>query len=79
MTPTYDELNSAALEIIAWGFLRSEFTQQTYCDWPLERRVDAYLLHHGPAQLLNDGSGYDALLQHIMANIAPAVRTGIIP
>ena len=79
MTPTYrEELTRAELDAIAWRFLRSEFTGQIYADWPLDRRIDAYLLHHGPAELLNDGSAYDALLERIMANVGAALRNGVL-
>lgn len=54
------------LDSIAWKFLRSEFTGQIYADRPIDRRIDAYLLHHGLTELLNDGSAYDALLECVM-------------
>jgi len=80
MTPTYrEELTEAELDIVAWRFLRSEFTGQTYADWPIDRRIDAYLLHHGATELLNDGSAYNALLERVMANIGPALRNGVLP
>jgi len=66
------------LEAIAWGFLGSEFTDQNYLSWSLDRRVDAYLHHHGRDDLINDGAVYDALLQRVMANIRGAVRRGVL-
>ena len=66
------------LEAIAWGFLGSEFTDQNYAIWSLDRRVDAYLHHHGRDDLNNDGAAYDALLQRVMANIRGAVRRGVL-
>jgi hypothetical protein len=80
MPPTYCEqaLDRGELDIIAWRFLRSEFTGQIYADWPIDRRLDAYLLHHGPTELINDGSAYNALLQCVMANIGPALRNGVL-
>ncbi|MEO3756928.1 hypothetical protein ABGB19_01365 [Mycobacterium sp. B14F4] len=72
------DLTTAELDTVAWRFLRSEFASQTYADWSLDRRLDAYLLHHGPAELLVDGSAYSALLERVMANIGPARRNGVI-
>jgi hypothetical protein len=80
MPPTYrEELGREELDMIAWRFLRSEFTEPTYSDWPIDRRVDAFLLHHGPIELMNDGSAYSALLEQIMANVGPALRNGTLP
>jgi hypothetical protein len=79
MTPTDGiELTRVQLDVIAWKFLRSEFTGQIYAGWPIDRRLDAYLLHHGPTDLLNDGTAYNALLERVMANIGPAVRNGVL-
>jgi hypothetical protein len=80
MTPTdRGEMTRAELESIAWRFLRSKFTGAIYADWPLDRRLDAFLLHHGPTELLVDGSAYNELLDHVMANIGPALRNGVLP
>lgn len=66
------------LDDVAWQFLRSEFTGAIYADWPIDRRLDAFLLHHGHRRLHDDGSAYTALLDRVMANIAPAVRHGVL-
>ncbi|WP_123024423.1 hypothetical protein [Mycolicibacterium stellerae] len=80
MTPTdRTEVTREQLETIAWQFLRSEFTSQIYADWPIDRRIDAFLLHHGQTELLNDGSAYNALMERVMANIGPALRAGVLP
>ena len=80
MTPTDRfEMTRGQLDTIAWKFLRSEFTEQIYADWPIDRRIEAYLLHHGPNQVLTDGSAYNALLERVMANIGPALRNGVLP
>jgi len=80
MPPTYSEaLDREELELVAWRFLRSEFTEQLYSDWPIDRRVDAFLVHYGPIELMNDGSAYNALLDRVMANIGPALRNGTLP
>lgn len=79
MTPSDRiELTGQQLDDIAWGFLHSEFTGQVYAIWPIDRRVDAYLLRHGLTDIVDDASAYNALLEHVMANIGPAVRNGVL-
>jgi uncharacterized protein YqjF (DUF2071 family) len=72
------ELTVRQLDQIAWRFLRSEFTGQVYANWPIDRRIDTYLLHHGLTDIINDGSTYNALLDHVMASIGPARRNGVL-
>ena len=72
------ELTRQELDAIAWKFLRSEFTGQIYADWPIDRRIDAYLQHHGLTDIVNDGSACNALLERVMANIGPALRNGVL-
>jgi hypothetical protein len=80
MTPTDNgELTITELDEIAWQFLRSEYADHAYADWPIDRRLDAYLLHHGPTELLVNGSAYNDVLEHVMANIGPALRNGVLP
>ena len=79
MTPTDRvELTRQELDAIAWKFLGSEFAGPMYADWPIDRRIDTYLLHHGLADIVNDGSACKALLERVMANIGPALRNGVL-
>jgi hypothetical protein len=73
------ELTRHELDRIAWRFLGSKFTGRAYAQWSIDRRVDAYLLHHGLINVMNDGTVYDALLDSVMANIGPALRKGVLP
>ncbi len=66
------------LDVLAVGFLGSEFAEPTYAGWPIERRLDAYLRqirrltkvdHH-------NGSVFEALLDRVMAHIGRARRAG---
>jgi hypothetical protein len=80
MRPTEPaQLTSEDIDAVAWCFLRSEFTSQRYADWPIDRRLETYLLHHGPSALLNDGAPFGVLLERVMANIRPALRNGVLP
>ena len=72
------KLSRQRMQALAWNFLRSEFTGQTYADWPIDRRIDAYLHHHGLGNVTNDGATYSALLETVMANIGPALRRGVL-
>lgn len=66
------------LDDVAWQFLRSEFTDTLYADWPIDRRLDAFLSHHGYRKLFANGSAFNALLDRVMDNVAPAVRYGVL-
>jgi hypothetical protein len=80
MTPIdRSTITSSQLDAIAWEFLTSGFAGQLYANWPIDRRLSAYLLRHGPAALLTDGSACDELLNRVMSNIGPAVRNGVLP
>ncbi|WP_111508440.1 hypothetical protein [Mycobacterium kyogaense] len=80
MTPTERVVTSAAaMEEIAWQFLSSEFAGCTYADLSLDRRLDVFLRHNGYRTLLDNGSAYQDLLDHVMDNISVAVRNGALP
>jgi hypothetical protein len=72
-------LSSDKLAVIAWEFLGSEFAGQNYRDWPIDRRLDAYLRHEDSHHIVNDAAVYDALLRQVMESIAEAVRVGQLP
>ena len=59
-------------------FLGSEFAGRVYRHWPIDRRIDAYLAHHGLVTVVDDRGAYDALLERVMANIGRALRNGVL-
>ncbi|WP_235623897.1 hypothetical protein [Mycolicibacterium goodii] len=66
------------LENLAWQVLASEFAGPMYSCWPIEDRVDAFLLHDTAHDAVG-GSFRDALVQRVMANIAAAHKLGVLP
>lgn len=72
-------LTRRQLDNVAWQFLRSEFTEDIYAHWPIDRRLEVFLLHRGYRQLHDDGSACSALLDRVMANLPVAAQIGILP
>lgn len=77
-TEPVDETGDRELDAIAWQFLCSPFTKRDYWDWPLERRLDAYLRHHNRVDILNDGAAYEVVVERVMANLGRARRDGVL-
>jgi hypothetical protein len=63
---------------LSWEFLKSEFAHDNYANWPIDRRLNAYLRHHQLLDVLNGAAAYGSLLDCVMANIGPANRRGIL-
>jgi hypothetical protein len=63
---------------LSWTFLNSEFARDLYASRPIERRLGAFLRHHQMLDVLNDGAAFDGLLNCVMANVGPALRSGIL-
>lgn len=72
-------MNPNELDTLAWQFLNSEFAGPRYHNYSLEERIEVFLHHRGSTELLNDGSSTAALQERIMANVGPALRTGVLP
>jgi len=73
-----DDVGTTTIDTIAWEFLCSVFTGRDYWDWPLERRIDAFLRRLHREDLLKDGAAYSALVERVMANFARARRDGVL-
>ena len=59
----------------AMAFLGSEFAGARYVDWPIERRLEAYLRHTGQTRMAT-GETFDQLLERVMMNFTRARREG---
>ena len=57
------------VDALAWQFLHSPYADQTYADWPLDRRLDGFLRHRGLVRLAEDGDAHDLVLNRVMAYI----------
>ena len=60
------------------GFSVLSSPHKNYANWPIDRRVDAYLLHPGLVEFVNDGAASGALLERVMASIGHAIRAGLL-
>jgi hypothetical protein len=67
-------LTDGDVDALAWQFLHSPYADQTYADWPLDRRLDGFLRREGLARLVEDGDTYDLILDRVMAYIAARAR-----
>ncbi len=73
-----DQADARELDAIAWEFLCSPYTERTYWDWPLERRLDSYLRHQDRDDILNSGAAYATVVDRVMANLGRARRDGVL-
>lgn len=65
------------IDALAWQFLDSAYADNnTYVDWPLDRRLDGFLRRQGLVRLVEDGDAYDLILRRVMAHIGVASRRG---
>lgn len=71
-------LDEPQLHRLAWGFLGSPLAGLTYADWSLDRRLDAYLTRLGMTSIVNNGDTFDAVLQQVLTNVGPALRSGVL-
>ena len=67
---------SPSVDDCALALLGSEFAGTRYLDWPIDRRLEAYLRHTGQTRLADAGDTFDLLLERVMLNFARARREG---
>jgi hypothetical protein len=72
------EPQEAELDAMAWGFLGSPYASNQFAQWPIDRRLHAYLQHHGQSSVADDGTMCAALLDRVMANITSALDSGTL-
>jgi len=62
-------LTDSDVDSLVWRFLNSGYADDTYADWPLDRRLDGFLRRQGLVRLVEDGDAYDLILNRVMAYI----------
>ncbi len=62
-------LTDSAVDALAWEFLNSAYADDTYADWPLDRRIDGFLRRNGLVRIVQDGDASDLVLSRVMAHI----------
>jgi uncharacterized protein YqjF (DUF2071 family) len=68
-------LTDSDVDALARQFLNSAYADDTYADWPLDRRLDGFLRRRGLARLAEDGDAYDLVLNRVMAYIRARTQT----
>lgn len=62
-------MTDADVDALAWQFLNSDYADDVYADWPLDRRLDAFLRRRELGRLVEDGDAYDIVLDRVMAHM----------
>lgn len=65
-------LTDADVDALASQFLTSEYSDDTYADWSLDRRLDGFLRRGRLSRLSEDGDAYDLVLNRVMGYIGKA-------
>ena len=67
------------LDAIAWQFLCSDYATKSYVQWPLDRRLQAYLDRDGLTEIANNGRAYATVFDRVMRSIGLAINRGVLP
>jgi hypothetical protein len=62
----------------ALEFLGSEFASRIYTQWPIERRLEAFLRRQGLSHLADAGEYFNDLMDRVMVNFARARQDGLV-
>lgn len=55
------------VDLLAWQFLDSHYVGTAYGNWPIDRRVEGFLRHHGMARVADDGDTVSVLVRRVMS------------
>jgi hypothetical protein len=67
-------LTDSDVDALAWQFMNSAYADDTYADWPLDRRLDGFLRQRGLSRIAEDGDAYGLVLNRVMAYIGAVPR-----
>lgn len=67
-------LTDRDVDVLTCEFLNSQYAEDVYADWPLDRRLEGFLRHRDLARAVDDGDTYNVILKRVMAYISPAHR-----
>jgi hypothetical protein len=67
-------LTDSYLDALARRFVASRYADNTYADWPLDRRLDGFLRRERLDRITEDGDAYDLVLDRVMAHIGVAAH-----
>jgi hypothetical protein len=67
-------LTDSDVDALAWQFLHSAYADDSYADWPLDRRLDGFLRREGLGRLAEDGDAYALIINRVMAYIGVRAR-----
>ena len=67
-------LTDSDVDALVWQFMNSAYADDTYADWPLERRLDGFLRQRGLSRIAENGDAYVLVLDRVMAYIGVASR-----
>lgn len=70
MTTAYGDpvmLLDSDVDLLAWQFLDSQYVDNAYADWPIDRRIEGFLRHRGMARIADHGDTVGILVSRVMS------------
>ena len=77
MTANCDDpplLTDPDVDALTWQFLNSDYADDVYADWPLDRRLEGFLRRQGLTRIADAGDLYSIILERVMTYISGMPR-----
>jgi len=68
-------LTDSDVDGLAWQFTDSTYADDTYADWPLDRRLEGFLRQRGLFGIAEDGDAFGLVLERVMVCISALSRS----